>query len=114
MVVTVCDAGLISIIMDKFKSAIDLVLWAALLALIVFGIYKGGSWVIHNVDLSPKTLAVVSLVLILVPIITTLALATQSKRAYTSSPAAYSVMVLPVGILGLVVSGAWYLLDKLF
>jgi hypothetical protein len=114
MVVTSCDAGRNSIKMDKLKSAIDLVLWAALLALLVFGIYKGGSWLIHNVGLSPKSLAVASLVLILVPVVATLALATQSNRAYTSSPAAYSVMVLPVGILGLVVSGAWYLLDKLF
>lgn len=100
--------------LEKLKYVANLVLWVLLLILILLGVYKGGVWIFHNVDLTPKNLAVASLVLIFLPIGLTIAVASQSKNAYTSSPAAYAVMVLPVGILGLVVSGAWYLWDKFF
>lgn len=100
--------------LEKLKYVANLVLWVLLLLLLLFGLYKSGVWIFHNVDRTPKSLAMASLGLILLPIVLTIALASQSKNAYTSSPAAYAVMVLPVGILGLVVSGAWYLLDKFF
>lgn len=100
--------------LEKLKHVANVVLGVLLLMLLLFGIYKGGAWIFHNVDMTPKSLAVASLALIFLPITLTMALASQTKSAYTSGPAAYAVMVLPVGILGLVASGAWYLLEKIF
>jgi|GEM_PF-6280476 len=100
--------------LEKIKYTANWILGVLLLLLILYGIYKGAAWVFQNVDMTPKNLAIGSLAMIFLPIILTIALAAQSKNAYTSSPAAYSVMVLPVGILGLVVSGVWYLAGKIF
>lgn len=100
--------------MDNLKLLVSRILGALLFVLILVGLYKGGAWIIQNIDMSPKSLAMASLALIVFPIALTIVLATQSRSAYTSGPAAYAVMVLPLGIFGLVVSGAWYLLAKFF
>ena len=58
---------------------------------------------------TPKTLALISVALTGIPFLITLVLFAVSKNAANSNPAYYSILVFPITILGLVVSGIWYL-----
>lgn len=61
----------------------------------------------------PGTLAYISLAVIVVPIAITLLLALSAENAATSTVTYLSVAALPIGALGLVTSGCWWLLQRL-
>ena len=101
--------------MEKITSLLTSLLGLVIFCLLLYGLYNLAIWIFDSLrEFSPKTLAIISLALIVLPIALTLALATQSNDAYTSGPAGYAIMLLPVGILGLVISGIWFLLAKIF
>jgi len=61
-------------------------------------------------NLTPKKLAIASAVIGLTPIVLTLAYALINKNAAISSMAYYAVLLLPIAILGGIISFVWHTL----
>ena len=65
-------------------------------------------------DLTPEKLAIASVFVICTPIVLTLIIAIVAGNAANSTIAYLSIGVLPIGLLGLAASGAWYLFAGVF
>jgi len=101
--------------MEENVSVAQIFVGTAILLLILYGLWKGGSWVFFEaMDLTPSKLAIASLFVIVTPIVLTLILFTAADNAANSTVAYLSIGVMPIGVLGLVVSGIWHLMAEVF
>jgi len=101
--------------MEKYHPALQWGLGLIYLALIIFGLWKGGSWLFANMSsLTPGKLAITSLFIVGVPFVLTLILAATTDNAANSTIAYLTIGAASIALLGLMVSAAWYLIRQLF
>jgi len=101
--------------MEENVSIPQMIVGAVMLVLILYGLWKGASWVfIEAMGLTPLKLAIASLFVIFTPIVLTLILFAAADNAANSTAAYLSIGVMPIGVLGLVVSGIWHLMTEVF
>lgn len=101
--------------MEENISVPQMIVGTVLLMLILYGLWKAGSWVFVEVmDLTPTKLAIGSLFVICTPIVLTLILFATTDNAANSGMAYLSIGILPIGVLGLVISGIWHLMAEVF
>ncbi len=98
------------------KVIMNVVIGLATLAIICTALFFGAAWLFSLLkNLTPKTLSLASLGLIVVPVIV-MAVYFQIAKEDTGA-AAYGVIAMlgvQLGIVGLMVSGVWYLIKRFF
>ncbi len=87
----------------KVISALFLVSLIAYVSFLIVKLFISGT-----VELTPLTLALLSIYISVVPILVTFVIAMFSFHAAKSGWEYYSFLALPITLLGLVVSGVWY------
>jgi len=98
------------------KTIMNVVIGLVTLAIICIALFFGAAWLFSLLkNITPKTLSLASLGLIVVPLIVMAVYFQVAKE--DSGAAAYGViamLIAQLGIVGLMASGVWYLIRRFF
>lgn len=98
-----------------FINIIAYTIATALIIGMIYVIYLGGIWVLNALqDFTPKSLATVSALLVIIPAGVALLSAMLGGGSAVTLPASLLIMALPISAAGLFISGVWFVISLFF